>query len=98
MPDGALDYVPFSALELSTNPASFVVLHHDVALTPAAWMYAGGRHDATHGTVDTRVPEVSALMLGSYDARGELIDGAVRVSDLVLLTPRSGGSLPWKRR
>lgn len=180
VPDGALDYVPFVALEESTNPASFVVLHHDVALTPAAWMLdsheawrpspnqralllvadpvyqpddprlaalrkAQGSHRpplpvpadargyrrlafaaqeaaairsefppavdeligleatrqrflsldlsryrfihiAAHGVVDTRVPELSALMLGTYDARGQLVDGAVRVSDLELQT------------
>ena len=184
VPDGALDYVPFPALELSRSAGSFVVLHHDVALTPAAWMlgaYEARRpsatsralllvadpvyqaddprlaalgnakwrqhpprraladapdyrrlafatreaasirsefpragvdelvglqatrarllsldlsryrfiHIATHGTVDTRVPELSALMLGSYDARGEPVDGAVRVSDLELLTLRA---------
>lgn len=183
VPDGALDYVPFVALEESRNPTSFVVLHHDVALTPAAWMLdthqarrqssyqramllvadpvyqpddprlapdnapgshrpaqhvpaddAGYRrlafaapeaaairrefppaavdeliglsatrarflsldlsryrfiHIAAHGTVDTRVPELSALMLGTYDARGEFVDGAVRVSDLELETLRA---------
>lgn len=176
--DGALDYVPFEALQMSTEPQSFVVLHHDVALTPAVWMldtrkadphpgherslllvadpvyqpddprlaalrktvvtksvsrplpedyrrlpftaeeaatirreFSAGEvdqligleatrerllsldlskyryiHIATHGVVDTRVPELSALMLGSYDTRGNLVDGAVRVSDLALQT------------
>ena len=181
VPDGALDYVPFGALEMSGEPQSFVVLHHDVALTPAVWMldtrkadprpeherslllvadpvyqpddprlaalrqtvatqkpvspplsefhdyrrlpftaeeaatirreFSGAVvdqligleatrervlsldlskyrfiHIATHGVVDTRVPELSALILGSYDTRGNVVDGAVRVSDLALQT------------
>jgi CHAT domain-containing protein/tetratricopeptide (TPR) repeat protein len=181
VPDGALDYMPFAALRLSGSPESYVVVHHDVALTPAVWMLdteqaasrppgeralllvadpvyqaddprlaavaklaathspgagrladsAGYRrlaytaqeaatirreflpaevdeltgldatrerllsadlsryrfiHIATHGSVDTRVPELSALVLGSYDARGNFVDGAVRVSDLALQT------------
>jgi CHAT domain-containing protein/tetratricopeptide (TPR) repeat protein len=181
VPDGALDYVPFAALRLTGNPESYVVLHHDVALTPAVWMLdteaaaprppderalllvadpvyeaddprlaalrktpaaerptaaasadSGGYrrlaytaqeaatirreflpagvdeligldatrdrllsadlsryrfiHIATHGSVDTRVPELSALVLGSYDARGTRVDGSVRVPDLALQT------------
>ena len=43
-------------------------------------------HIATHGVVDPQVPELSALILGSYDARGELLDGAVRVADLSMRT------------
>jgi CHAT domain-containing protein len=43
-------------------------------------------HIATHGIVDAQVPELSALILGSYDASGELVDGAVRVADLSLQT------------
>ena len=43
-------------------------------------------HIAAHGRVDARVPELSALVLGSYDAVGRVVDGAVRVSDLALQT------------
>jgi CHAT domain-containing protein len=43
-------------------------------------------HIATHGIVDTQVPELSALILGSYDARGEVADRAVRVADMSLQT------------
>ena len=180
IPDGALDYVPFAALvpAASQTPA-FVVMQHDVALAPAAWMLkmrqnraaAPARrslllvadpvyqaddprlaavrtaaassttlvrappdaarldlrrlpftareaaaiaaqfppaeveeltgldatrarllsldwskyrfiHIAAHGTVDAQVPELSALVLGPYDARGGVVDGAVRVADL----------------
>jgi CHAT domain-containing protein/tetratricopeptide (TPR) repeat protein len=43
-------------------------------------------HIATHGTVDARVPQLSSLMLGSFDATGSPVDGAVRVADLSLET------------
>jgi CHAT domain-containing protein/tetratricopeptide (TPR) repeat protein len=184
IPDGALDYVPFAALQLrDAQPESFVVLQHDVAVTPAAWMLDTSRspvalhdrrkillvadpvyqaddprlatvksvvaatqppahrvpdpshgdyrrlrftaeeaagisaqfpptdvdeligvnatrgrllaldwsqyrfiHIATHGIVDAQVPELSALILGSYDAHGEVPDRAVRVADVSLQT------------
>ena len=41
-------------------------------------------HIATHGVVDAQVPQLSALILGSYDAGGNVVDGAVRVADLSL--------------
>src|SRR5438874_2837630 len=43
-------------------------------------------HIATHGIVDAQVPQLSALILGSYDAGGNVVVGAVRVSDLSLQT------------
>ncbi|HKD53106.1 MAG TPA: CHAT domain-containing tetratricopeptide repeat protein [Steroidobacteraceae bacterium] len=182
IPDGALDYVPFAALrDVDAHPATFVVLRHDVVLTPAAWRLDTGRvppgaqhprglllvadpvyqpddprlvsvartnatphaaanrggesparallrlpytaeeaagiaaefprgevealtgveatrdrllaldwskyryiHIAAHGIVDAQVPQLSALILGSYDASGNVVDGAVRVADLSL--------------
>ena len=184
IPDGALDYVPFAALRIpDAQPESFVVLQHDVAVTPAAWMLnasprrappddrrrillvadpvyqaddprltkvtnaqppaqntahgaadsthgdfarlrytaeeAAGIsaqfppadvdeligldatrerlltldwsqyrfiHFATHGIVDAQVPELSALILSSYDAQGEVTDRAMRVADVSLQT------------
>ena len=184
IPDGALAYVPFSALHTpEAPPGSFVAMQHDVAVTPAAWMLdtshsrttpddrrkillvadpvyqlddprlatvENGRfaaqtsasrapdlthrdyrrlrftaeeaagisaqfppadvdeligvnatrerllaldwsqyrfiHIATHGIVDAQVPELSALILGSYDAAGEVTDRAVRVADVSLQT------------
>jgi CHAT domain-containing protein len=41
-------------------------------------------HVATHGLLDAASPPLSALMLGSYDAHGAPLDGAVRVADLSL--------------
>lgn len=182
VPDGALDYVPFAALQRRDGQAdSFVVGEHDIAMTPAAWMleesgprapahhrrgillvadpvYQAGDprlgtiknvvadartsasadtrdgtrdfarlqftaqeaagiaalfppadvdeligldatrerllgmdwsqyqfiHIATHGIVDAQVPELSALILGSYDERGPVTDRAVRVADVSL--------------
>ena len=185
IPDGALDYVPFAALQIrDAERQSFVVLQHDVAVTPAAWMLDPSRaqapphesgkillvadpvyqpddprlaparnavtatpthnapdpvrrdyqrlrfsaeeaagisaqfapadvdeligvdatrerllaldwsqyrfiHIATHGIVDTQVPELSALILGSYDAHGAVADRAVRVADMSLQTLRA---------
>jgi CHAT domain-containing protein len=43
-------------------------------------------HIAAHGLVDAQLPQLSALVLGSYDASGKLVDGAVRVADLSLQT------------
>jgi len=37
-------------------------------------------------SVDAQVPQLSALILGSYDASGNVVDGAVRVADLSLQT------------
>jgi CHAT domain-containing protein/tetratricopeptide (TPR) repeat protein len=181
VPDGALDYVPFAALQASDG--SFVVMRHDIALAPAAWTLDVRRiherlpaprglllvadpvyqaddprmvgvnhrsatspsraripddptrreyqrlpftgeealrisaqfpradvdqligldatrerllsldwsayrfiHIATHGVVDAQVPQLSALILGSYDAGGKVADDAVRVADLSLRT------------
>jgi CHAT domain-containing protein len=176
IPDGALDYVPFAALRDAKG--SFVVMQHDVAFTPAAWMLHAAAprephevralllvadpvyqaddprlgalrksapntaaestldprayqrlpytaeeaaqisaqfppadvlelsglnatrarllsldwskyrfiHIATHGVADAQVPGLSALILGSYDERGDQVDGAVRVADLSLQT------------
>jgi CHAT domain-containing protein len=176
VPDGALDYVAFAALQ---GADGFVAAHHDVALTPAAWMLRNGApthaakpatlllvddpvyersdprlgviarttgvdvdttgaaastshplrrlefsreeaarvrdqfppnaveelsgldatrdrflaldlarfryiHIATHGIVDAQIPQLSALILSTYDGGGRPIDGAVRVADLSL--------------
>jgi CHAT domain-containing protein/tetratricopeptide (TPR) repeat protein len=43
-------------------------------------------HIATHGIVDAQVPELSALILGSYDAGGAVSDRQVRVADVSLQT------------
>ena len=48
VPDGALDYIPFAALQAPEPLAgSFVAARHDVALTPAAWMLETSRGQQT---------------------------------------------------
>jgi CHAT domain-containing protein/tetratricopeptide (TPR) repeat protein len=187
VPDAALNYVPFAALHAETGADSqYVVMLHDVALTPAAWMLLApprrpkalpgdvGRmllvsdpvyeisdsrlrhqhpqdaperaiagsamaglsgptyqripgtareasaieaefpatavdafagfgatrtrllqldwsryryiHIASHGRVDARMPQLSALVLSAYDERGEPIEDALRAADLEALT------------
>lgn len=188
VPDAALDYVPFAALRTDSGSAApYLIMVHDVALTPAAWMLLakprrrewaaandrmllvsdpvyersdprlpvprsqGGRssasaapagsalimsnrsyqripgtarearaienelaaadidslsgveasrerllrldwsqyryiHIASHGYVDARMPQLSAVILSGYDERGEPIDAAVRAADLSTLT------------
>jgi CHAT domain-containing protein len=43
-------------------------------------------HIAAHAVVDTQVPQLSALILGAYNTKGEEVEEAVRVSDLALET------------
>jgi CHAT domain-containing protein/tetratricopeptide (TPR) repeat protein len=182
VPDGALDYIPFAALRASDKADSFVIMQHDLALTPAAWTLDATRtqaasplarsllmvadpvyeasdprrgtlkprdatsprpeipddptsppfrrllstgvearqisalfprgevdqligldatreqvlsrdwsayrliHFATHGVVDAQVPQLSALVLGYYDAKGAVADPAVRTADISLRT------------
>lgn len=43
-------------------------------------------HIATHGHVDARIPQLSALILSSYDRSGARIDDTLRASDLADLT------------
>jgi len=56
VPDGELDYVPVAALRVFEGGAeSFAILHHDVALVPAAWMLSNAR--------SAEVPHERALLL-----------------------------------
>jgi CHAT domain-containing protein/tetratricopeptide (TPR) repeat protein len=43
-------------------------------------------HIATHGVVDAEIPQLSALILGKYDAHGAVSDPFVRVDDLLART------------
>lgn len=43
-------------------------------------------HIAAHAIADSQVPQLSAVILGAYNARGEAVEEAVRVSDLSLQT------------
>jgi CHAT domain-containing protein len=87
--------LPFTAQEAARIAAEFAPADVDELtgleatrerLLSLDWSKYRFIHIATHGTVDAQVPELSALVLGSYDTRGELVDGAVRVADLSLRT------------
>ena len=43
-------------------------------------------HMAVHGAVDAEFPELSALILSTFDSAGRPIEGAIRVADLSLKT------------
>jgi CHAT domain-containing protein len=43
-------------------------------------------HLASHAVVDASMPQLSALLLGAYDDRGQRVEQAVRAADLELLT------------
>jgi CHAT domain-containing protein len=43
-------------------------------------------HIAAHAIADSQVPQLSAVILGAYNAQGEAVEQAVRVSDLSLET------------
>ncbi len=89
------DRLPFTAREASAVaalfPSSDVQRLTGLDATRAQllaqdWSRFRYIHIATHGVVDLQVPQLSALVLGSYDAVGHPVDGAVRVADLSLQT------------
>lgn len=43
-------------------------------------------HIAAHAIADSQVPQLSAVILGAYNAQGEAVEEALRVSDLSLQT------------
>jgi CHAT domain-containing protein/tetratricopeptide (TPR) repeat protein len=95
--DSLKDYqrLPFTAQEAARIVAQFPPADVDQLIGVNAtrerllaldWSKYRFIHIATHGTVDAQVPQLSALILGSYDAHGNRVDGAVRVADLSLQT------------
>lgn len=95
--NGAGDYrrLPFTAAEAAGISALFPASDIDeltglnatrARLLAADWSQYQFIHIATHGIVDAQVPELSALILGSYDDRGRVSDPAVRVADVSLKT------------
>ena len=69
VPDGALDYVPFAALRGRGDEAdAFVVMHHDVAVTPAAWMLRRRRrtrHGRRAGCCWSPIRSIRRMIRGS---------------------------------
>jgi CHAT domain-containing protein len=74
----AAEFPPGAVLELTGLEATRTRL---LALDWSKYRYI---HIAAHGIVDAQVPQLSALILGSYDANGDAVDGALRVADLSL--------------
>jgi CHAT domain-containing protein len=90
---GQYQRLPFTAQEAAQISAEFP--HADVdeligldatreRLLSLDWSAYRFIHIAAHGIVDAQVPQLSALILGSYDSSGRVVDGAVRVADLSL--------------
>jgi CHAT domain-containing protein len=68
VPDAALSYVPVAALRADSGTNSpYVVMTHDVALAPAAWMLLAPRRSA--GTPGTRLLLVSDPVYERSDPR-----------------------------
>jgi CHAT domain-containing protein/tetratricopeptide (TPR) repeat protein len=95
--DAARDYqrLPYTAREAANIAAEFPNAGVDeltglnatrARLLAVDWSGYRFIHIATHGLVDAQEPQLSALILGSYDAAGHHVDGAVRVADLSLQT------------
>lgn len=61
IPDAALDYVPFAALRAGSRDGSpYIVMAHDIALGPAAWMLVSSRQQRRE-----RPPAESRMLLVS---------------------------------
>ena len=93
----ALPYqrIPWTAREAKAIAGQFSSSHVDQLagleatrerLLALDWSRYRFIHVASHGIVDAKMPQLSALMLGTYDAEGRTVDGAVRVADLSLMT------------
>ncbi|HLY51373.1 MAG TPA: CHAT domain-containing protein [Steroidobacteraceae bacterium] len=93
--DGARDYrrLQFTADEAAGIAALFAKADVDALIGLDAtrgrllamdWSQYRFIHIATHGILDAQVPELSALILGSYDAQGRVPDRSVRVADVSL--------------
>ncbi len=58
-------------------------------LLAAHWSEYRIIHLASHGMVDAAMPQLSALLLGAYNERGQRVEQAVRAVDLESLTLRA---------
>ena len=91
VPDGALDYVPFAALRGDTQADSAnLIVSHDVALAPAAWMLLAPAHAARIATRTDRILLVSDPIYELSDPRlhpEHAPDTAGAPADAVVLNP-----------
>ena len=87
--------LPFSAHEAQAIAAEFAPNDVDQLIGLDAtrerllaldWSRYRFIHIAAHGMVDANIPQLSALILGTYDSAGNSVDGAVRVADVSVRT------------
>jgi CHAT domain-containing protein len=94
-PDRSYQRIPGTAREAAAIQALFPAADVDVLtgfqatrerLLQLDWSRYRFIHIATHGYLDARMPQLSALVLSAYDQRGERIEEALRGADLSALT------------
>ena len=94
-PRGIYRRIPGTAREAAAIQAQFPAAEVDALsgfratrdqLLHLDWSRYRFIHIATHGHVDAGMPQLSALILSTYDEHGERIDDALRASDLSSLT------------
>ena len=101
IPDGALDYVPFAALQMrDAQPESFVAMQHDVAVTPAAWMLdtspRGRRlHDHREGSCSWPIRCIRRTTRGSRPSKNAVADGQTSADRRPNSTRRDYRRLPF---
>jgi CHAT domain-containing protein/tetratricopeptide (TPR) repeat protein len=102
IPDAALNYVPFGALRTNSRESAYVVMGHDVALAPAAWMLFTPRAErprAQHGAASSGagILIVSDPVYELSDPRVSLGRGADRASLSKTLEPVAGAEPSYRR-
>jgi CHAT domain-containing protein/tetratricopeptide (TPR) repeat protein len=87
--------IPWTAREATGIQAEFPAAEVDAftgieatreRLLKLDWSQYRFIHIASHGHLDARMPQLSALILSTYDQRGQRIEGALRAADLSVLT------------
>lgn len=87
--------IPWTAREATGIQAEFPVGQVDALtgtdatrerLLKLDWSKYRFIHIASHGYLDARMPQLSALILSTYDQRGQRIEEALRAADLSVLT------------
>ena len=93
--DRSYSRIPGTAREASAIQAEFRATDIDAfsglqatraRLLQIDWSQYRYIHIASHGHIDSRMPQLSAVLLSAYDERGEPIEQALRAADLATLT------------
>ncbi|HEY7996011.1 MAG TPA: tetratricopeptide repeat protein, partial [Steroidobacteraceae bacterium] len=86
VPDGPLDYVPFAALRGEAEKAeTFVVMHHDIAVTPAVWLL----QERSTQTADTPAHGILLVADPVYQADDPRLASTRRVAETQRLSDRA---------